>query len=127
MKKISGGALPRAHHFPALIAAMIGASALAGCVVDQPAPPATRVVVAPPPATHVVVARPAPPAARIEVQPTAPDMRAVWDPGHWNWTGDQYVWMPGRYIERPNVAMRWEPGRWMADNGNWVWMDGHWY
>jgi hypothetical protein len=130
MKKISGGALPRSYRVPALIAAMIGASALAGCVVDHPvapARPAASVVVTPPPTTHVIVARPAPPAPRVEVQPAAPDTRAVWDPGHWNWDGNQYVWISGRYIERPNVAMRWEPGRWMSENGSWVWMDGRWY
>lgn len=128
MNKISGGALPRSHHVPALIAAMIAAGALAGCVVDRPAPTTSeRVVVTPPPTTHVVVTRPAPPAARVEARPAAPDTRAVWDPGHWNWDGRQYVWVSGRYIERPNVAMRWEPGRWMSENGSWVWMDGHWY
>lgn len=130
MKKISNGTRPRSHHVPALIAVMIGAGALAGCVVDHPAPraqPAANVVVTPPPATRVIVARPAPPAPRVEIQPAAPDTRAVWDPGHWNWDGNQYVWVSGRYIERPDVAMRWEPGRWMSENGSWVWMDGRWY
>ena len=128
MKKTSGGALPRSHQSPALIAAMIAAGALAGCVVDHPAPqPTERVVVTPPPTTHVVVARPAPPAPRVEIQPAAPDTRAVWDPGHWNWDGAPYVWVPVRYIERPNVAMRWEPGRWVSENGGWVWTEGRWY
>lgn len=129
MKNPSGGTLPRSHHVPALIAAMIAAGALAGCVVDHPAPqPTEHVVVTPAPTTtHVVVARPAPPAPRVEVQPPAPDAQAVWDPGHWNWDGTQYVWVSGHYIERPNVAMHWEPGHWLSENGSWVWMDGHWY
>ena len=124
MKKDLGGALPHSHHVSALLAAMIAAGALAGCAQPEPA---TRVVVTPPPATSVVVARPAPPATRVEVQPPAPNARAVWDPGHWSWDGTQYVWISGRYIERPNVAMRWEPGHWMSANGSWVWTDGRWY
>jgi hypothetical protein len=127
MEKDSGGTLPRSHHLPALIAAMVAAGALAGCVVDRPAPQATERVIVTPPPTERVVVRPAPPAPRVEVQPAAPDTRAVWDPGHWNWDGRQYVWVPGRYIERPNVATRWEPGRWVAENGSWVWMEGRWY
>ena len=117
LKNLLGGALPRSHHFLALIAAIGAAGALAGCVVEQPAPTTT----------HVVVTRPAPPAPRAEFQPPPPNERAVWDPGRWNWNGREYVWVGGHYIERPNVAMRWEPGHWAPQGGNWVWIDGRWY
>jgi hypothetical protein len=97
-------------------AALIAASALAGCVAEQPRP-----------AERVVVVRPAPPPPRAEMQPPPPGERAVWDPGHWNWNGRDYAWVPGHYIERPNVAMRWEPGHWVQERGSWVWVEGSWH
>lgn len=30
--------------------------------------------------------------------PPAPSSLAVWNPGHWEWNGAQYVWVPGRYL-----------------------------
>jgi hypothetical protein len=97
-------------------AALIAAGVLAGCAAPEPRPPA-----------HVVVTIPAPPPPRAEYQPPPPTERAVWDPGHWNWNGRDYVWVGGRYIERPNVAMRWEPGHWIQQGGTWAWVDGSWH
>jgi hypothetical protein len=114
MAKLSAPS-PSRRHLAFAGAALIAASTLAGCVVEQPRP-AERVVV-----------RPAPPPPRAEMQPPPPSERAVWDPGHWNWNGRDYAWVSGHYIERPNVAMRWEPGHWAQERGNWVWAEGGWH
>lgn len=108
--------LPTQRRLACAGVALIAASLLVGCVVEQPRPPAERVVV-----------RPAPPPPRAEYQPPPPDQRAVWDPGHWNWNGREYVWVGGHYIERPNVATRWEPGHWVQRGGSWAWVEGSWY
>jgi hypothetical protein len=104
------------RHFAFAGAALIVASGLAGCAVEQPRP-----------AERVVITRPAPPPPRAEYQPPPPTERAVWDPGHWNWDGREYVWIGGHYIERPNVAMRWEPGHWVQQGGGWLWVEGSWH
>jgi len=107
---------PIRRHLAFVGAALIATSVLAGCVVEQPQPPAERVVV-----------RPAPPPPRAELQPPPPNARAAWDPGRWSWNGREYVWVSGHYIERPSVAMRWEPGHWVQQGGAWVWVEGSWH
>src|SRR5215207_8303165 len=55
-------------------------------------------------ATAQVYVQPAPPPLRAE---PAPGHRRghVWSPGHWQWRGHRYVWIPGHYIAgRPGYA-----------------------
>src|SRR5580704_8880424 len=44
--------------------------------------------------TFVSVAPFAPPPARVETPPPPP--LAAWQPGHWSWSGGQYVWIAGQ-------------------------------
>jgi hypothetical protein len=83
-----------------------------------------------PPADTAITAPKAPPPAHQEEVPAAPPGPAnyfVWDDGHWHWDGKDYVWIPGRYIERPYIGANWVPGRW-DDSGNtqWTYTPGHW-
>ena len=73
------------------------AAGLAGCVVRERPARVTGEV-------EIVATRP-PPAARIEVVPAPPPERErfVWVGGHWQWNGRDYVWEPGRYVERLNT------------------------
>lgn len=69
-----------------------------------------------------------PPAVREEfvATPAGPPDRVVWIPGHYDWNGAAYYWVPGRYIDRPRPGLYWEPGRWVAVGGRWEWYAGHW-
>jgi len=42
------------------------------------------------------------------------------------WNGVQYLWQPGRYIERPAVSATYMPGHWEQQANGWVWVDGRW-
>ena len=119
MTKIESNFALTRRHVATRAGLILALALLAGCVVR----PEGRVVVREPGA--VVVVR-APPAPRYEAPPPAPNDRVVWDPGHWQWDGHDYAWLPGHYEERPVREARWEPGHWDQRGGGWVWAPGHW-
>ena len=66
-----------------IAAGVLGAAwTLAGCAVSTDSPPAPI---------------PAPMAETIPRPPVSPDPM-IWQAGHWNWTGNGYVWIPGQYV-----------------------------
>jgi len=66
----------------------------------------------------------APPAPRVERVP-GPRAGQVWVPGHWRWTGRDYVWRGGNWVAaRPDYD--YAPGRWVQADGGWRWIDGDW-
>ena len=93
---------------------------------------------APPPAAEVTIPQSrvmaeikiAPPPPRSEEIPPPPpgqDSMVRWDPGHWRYTGNDWVWVQGHYIARPSQVANWVPGHWaQAADGGWVWEQGHW-
>ncbi len=93
---------------PVFIAAALLASLLAGCVTAPP--------------------HPAVPPLLSEEVPTPPLTRTVviWQPGHWDWTGDTYAWMPGEWVERAGHGTLWQDGYWSIAAGNSVWVPAHW-
>jgi WXXGXW repeat (2 copies) len=113
---------------------MIGVAAVALGIVALSAcstPPHTsaEVTAAPsvaPGAAAILAAFPPPP-KRAEIPPPAPSAQALWDCGHWSWSGERYVWIPGRYIERPDPHANWLPGYWQQQEaGGWAWTEGRW-
>ena len=85
----------------------------------------------PPPPFMTIVAPKQPPAPKAETVPPppapAPANYFVWDPGHWHWTGQDFVWIPGRYIETPYQSAVWVHGGWTYNGGlTWTWTPGHW-
>ena len=88
-----------------------------------------QTVVQPP--TTVIVAPAAPPPPRSEVIPPPPDSIAQWDPGHWAWDGQQWVWKAGHFEVPPTAVQtsgwHWFPGQWVQQpDGGWAWQAGHW-
>jgi hypothetical protein len=67
-----------------------------------------------------------PPEPMAENVPPAPGPTVYWQPGHWGWTGAQWVWLPGHYEQRPNQTAVWEPGHWQQSSNGYVWADGRW-
>lgn len=67
--------------------------------------------------------RRAPPARRVERW--APRRGYTWVGGHWDWRGNDYVWVSGRY-ERERRGQRWRDRRWEMRDGAYVVVDGGW-
>ncbi len=99
-----------------LAGALLLATALTNCVVEERRPVAE--IIAPTP----------PPPLRYEAVPPPPRPAEIiqWRPGRWHWDGREYVWVPGEYIERPRAAAVWVPGHWDPRGSSWVWIEGHW-
>jgi hypothetical protein len=76
-------------------------------------------------ATFVSVAPFAPP-PRVETPPLPPSPLAVWQPGHWSWSGGQYVGIAGQYVQRPTPTANWVPGYWQQGPNGWIWTEGRW-
>jgi len=116
---------------PSLRLALGMAASLAVADAAQAAPvpphlPTPSSIVA---AQAVIISPYAPPPPRYEVVPAPPPGRhsfVVWDPGHWNWDGRQWIWIPGHYEERPHPHAVWVVGHWAPRHGQWVWIPPHW-
>jgi hypothetical protein len=75
------------------------------------------------------LAQPAPiPELRREgPPPPPPGTNYLWEPGHWHWAGNGYVWVAGHYIVRqPAWHGEFVPGHWARRGPEWVWVPGHW-
>jgi hypothetical protein len=77
--------------------------AQAGVAVDiDIAPPAPRVIVAPPPRAGF-----------------------VWAPGYWNWNGRAHVWHEGYWV-RERHGYHWVPDAWVSRGPHYHYQRGHW-
>ena len=78
----------------------------------------------------VVIAPAAPPPPRVEAVPTPPTAQTqvmYWQPGRWMWSGANWDWAPGSYVQRPAPQAVWQPGYWAQQpSGGYTWVDGHW-
>jgi len=107
-------------------AAAFGAIILSACSAP-PAPPAETAPAASSEARILVVAAPhPPPPRRAELPPPAPAPQALWKSGHWRWNGQQYVWVPGHYAQRPSPTANWIPDYWEQGPDGWMWVEGQW-
>jgi hypothetical protein len=97
-----------------LIAGLVLAVAIGGCVVEP-----ARVSFA----TPVVVA--APPELVVETYGVAPTPGWVWVRGYWNWVDGRHVWVAGRWVE-PRRGYRWVPHEWVRVGGGWRLREGRW-
>jgi hypothetical protein len=100
---------------PILAVALLGASLLAGCasqstttVAANPFPPV------PPPMTET-----------IPKPPVSPE-QLLWQPGHWDWNGDGYVWQPGEYVPAAGHGALFQTGYWQQTQSGWLWVKPHW-
>jgi hypothetical protein len=68
--------------------------------------------------------RTAPPPEVVEVRPVAPGVGAVWISGYWQWSSNDYHWVPGRWERHPRGV--WVPGRWDRTDRGYHWVKGRW-
>ena len=68
------------------------------------------------------------PPVRAEQVPTPPVSQTtlIWQPGHYDWTGTSYIWIPGAWVERAGQGTLWQDGYWRRVNGQPVWVPAHW-
>jgi hypothetical protein len=134
--------LPSQYALSALALACLVVTACASSdeVATAPPPSSATVVTTPPPqpsATTTVTttstypsftrAPTAPLPPRAEVIPPSPDPQMVWEPGYWNYTGTNWLWVPGHYEVKPQQTAQWIPGHWdQQPDGTWVWIAGRW-
>src|SRR5579863_3333704 len=70
----------------------------------------------------------APPVLPVYEQPACPGDGYIWTPGYWAWDdadGD-YYWVPGTWVEAPEVGFLWTPGYWGWGNGFYLFHAGYW-
>ncbi len=67
-----------------------------------------------------------PPMAETVPKPPVSPLPLVWQPGHWDWTGSSYVWIPGQYVDTAGHGSTWMPGWWEKLDSGWVWHPAHW-
>ncbi|HEY8356470.1 MAG TPA: hypothetical protein VIL30_03315 [Ramlibacter sp.] len=76
-------------------------------------------------AQYTAIVSVAPPAPQYEVVP-APRQGYVWAPGHYEWRGNQHVWVQGQWLSARNGYDYREP-RWVQrGNGEWVLVGNTW-
>ena len=70
---------------------------------------------------------PIPPILAEQV-PTPPQSSTVliWQPGHYDWIGDAYVWVKGKWVDRAGHGTLWQDGYWQQTAQGPVWLPAHW-
>ena len=68
------------------------------------------------------------PPLRAEQVPVPPrsSVTLIWRPGHYEWTGSGYNWIPGEWIDRAGRNALWQDGYWRQAGGRSVWVPGGW-
>ncbi len=101
------------------LVAGLAATALPQIPVPVPVPP-------PLPGLEVRITTGRPPAVRYERRPVRPDPDCVWVNGFWDWDGERWIWVPGRW-ERVSVAdVYWIPPRYVRSDRVYIYEPGHW-
>lgn len=111
---------------------------LAGCYVEPaPATAPAAVTVAPaavavapvavvPAGPAICPALPPPPQPDVQSLPPVSEVPLTWLPGHWDWNGTSYVWIPGAWVPRAGHGRLWQPGFWTIGGAGCAWVPGHW-
>ncbi|MGA8154018.1 MAG: YXWGXW repeat-containing protein [Terriglobales bacterium] len=69
-----------------------------------------------------------PPPLPVYEQPPCPGDGYIWTPGYWAYDNDvtDYYWVPGTWVEPPEVGFLWTPGYWGWAGGAFVFHRGYW-
>ncbi len=69
-----------------------------------------------------------PPPLPVYEQPVCPGDGYIWTPGYWAWSEDDadYYWVPGTWVEAPEVGFLWTPPYWGWADGVYVFHAGYW-
>jgi hypothetical protein len=78
------------------------------------------------PGLEIRIGRTAPPRVRYERRTRRTARNAVWVAGAWDWQGDQWVWIPGRWVVPESRRAHWVRSRYVREYGGWRYVPGHW-
>jgi hypothetical protein len=69
-----------------------------------------------------------PPALPVYIAPPRPIGNYYFTPGYWEWDGgwSDYYWVPGVWVQPPQIGFLWTPGYWGWTGGNYGWYGGYW-
>jgi len=69
-----------------------------------------------------------PPPLPVYEQPLCPGDGYIWTPGYWAWSDDDgdYYWVPGTWVEAPEVGFLWTPPWWGWDGSVFLFHEGFW-
>lgn len=67
----------------------------------------------------IVITRP-PPHRVPEARSLAPSPSYVWVEGHYSWQNQQWVWIPGAWVQPPQPAAVWVTPSWDASTQTWT-------
>jgi hypothetical protein len=75
-----------------------------------------------------IAVRIGPPALPVYEQPVCPGDGYIWTPGYWDYDYDisDYYWVPGTWVEAPEVGFLWTPGYWGWGDGGFLFHAGYW-
>lgn len=74
-----------------------------------------------------VVVAVAPPPVRVErVTVTRPGPSYVWARGYWDWDGDSWMWIPGRWAVAPVARATWVPAQYVRVSSGYRYVPAHW-
>jgi hypothetical protein len=76
----------------------------------------------------VISVQVAPPVLPVYSQPPCPGPGFIWTPGYWGWSPDAaaYYWVPGTWVQPPQIGYLWTPGYWGWSDSVYVWHPGFW-
>jgi hypothetical protein len=67
-----------------------------------------------------------PPIPEEQPKPPVTAEALMWQPGHWDWNGNGYVWAKGQYVPAAGHGNMWMPGWWARTPSGWQWQPPHW-
>ncbi len=69
-----------------------------------------------------------PPPLPVYEQPLCPGDGYIWTPGYWAYDYDvsDYYWVPGTWVEAPQVGYLWTPGYWGWGGDRFLFHEGYW-
>jgi hypothetical protein len=69
-----------------------------------------------------------PPPLPVYEQPLCPAEGYIWTPGYWAYDYDDgdYYWVPGTWVEPPQVGFLWTPGYWGWGGDRFFFHEGYW-
>jgi len=102
---------------------VLGAVLIGGAALSALAQPQISIS---PPGLDVRIVTRRPPPLRYERRIPSPGRGYVYVKGFWNWDGNSWQWVPGRW-DRPAVAdAYWIPARYVRTSRGTIYEPGHW-